>query len=411
MTSNDTFLDRVTVVAEEIASGERRVHQLPDDLSAEQKGEARRRALELHSGTTLDAIGDYCLDAALVSAKHCENFIGAAQVPMGVVGPLSMSGRHVDVEERIFVPLATTEGALLASTARGCRAISGKVTVDVEDTGMTRAPVFRTSGITHTRRLLDWVAEHTPDIRSLAEQTSRHLQLTGIQPLAVGTTVFLRFAFTTDDAMGMNMVTLAVDQVVTELIEPQTGAQCVALSGNVCVDKKPAWINVIEGRGKRVYAEAVLDAETLEDTLKTSAEALCEVQYRKNLIGSAMAGAMGSNAHHANLVAALFLATGQDLAHVTTGATGITCVEARPDGAAYVSVYLPELTLGTVGGGTALETQKEALGLLGIHGGDDGRTALRLAEILGATVLAGEVSLLAALASRDLARAHRTLAR
>jgi hydroxymethylglutaryl-CoA reductase (NADPH) len=285
--------------------------------------------------------------------------------------------------------------------------------VRVDDVGITRAPVFRTSGIVQTRELVRWVEEHEGEIRRRAEAESKFLRLLEIRPQAMGTTVFLRFRFSSGDAMGMNMATIACDRVIQELIEPETGVECVSLSGNYCVDKKPAWVNFQEGRGKRVFAEVALDRNVLEKTLKTTARALVEVQYRKNLMGSIAAGSMGFNAHYANILAALFIATGQDPAQVAESAVGVTAIEPRGPEGVVASVYLPDLPLAAVGGGTGLETQREALALLGVEpdGERPGAAVWRLAEIVGAAVLAGELSLLAALSSRDLARAHEQLGR
>ncbi|HUF77389.1 MAG TPA: hydroxymethylglutaryl-CoA reductase [Thermoanaerobaculia bacterium] len=388
-------------------------HQLPRDLAADEAAEIRRLALEEVAGSSLVKTGSYALDASRAALRNCENFVGAAQIPVGVVGPVAVRGEAFDGET--FALLATTEAALVASTNRGCAAIrrAGGATVRVEDVGMTRAPVFRTSGIDETRRFLDWIARHEPEIRAVAQGTSEYLKLLDIRPYSFGTTTFLRFRFTAGDAMGMNMATIACDRVVRELIEPGSGVECVALSGNYCVDKKPAAINFQEGRGKRIFAEVVLPREVLAETLKTDARALLEVQYRKNLLGSIAAGAAGFNAHFANVLAAFFIACGQDLAHVVEGSMGVTCVEARPDGAIYASIFLPAAPVGAVGGGTALDTQSEALALMGVAIDPErpGWAVQRLAEILGATVLAGELSLLAAFTSDDLARAHERLGR
>jgi hydroxymethylglutaryl-CoA reductase (NADPH) len=359
-------------------------------------------------------VGSFTLDAERAASAHCENLIGAAQVPMGLVGPLRVLDDDFDAE--IFVPLATTEGALLASVNRGCRALTaaGGVRVWVEDIGMTRAPVFATSGLEQSRRLVEWVSEHRDEIRARAEQTSRYLRLLELLSQVIGgTTVLLRFRFATGDAMGMNMVTIACDRAVNELITPATGVVCVALSGNVCVDKKASAINFQEGRGKRIYAEVELRGEPLERTLKSSALALVEVGYRKNMLGSIMAGAMGWNGQVANVLAALFIATGQDLAHVVEGSMAITAIEPKGDDGVLFSVYLPDVPLGAFGGGTGLATQREALQLLGVVPDESrpGRAALRLAEIVGAVVLAGEVSLMSAFTSSDLARAHERLGR
>ncbi len=405
-------------LAQEIAEGQRALYQL-SEFSAADAAAVRRRAMEKFSqarGTdlVLDATGHYSFDAEKAATQHCENFAGVAQVPQGYVGPLRVRGEAVG-DELLFVPLATTEGALLASVNRGARAItkSGGALVMVEDVGMTRAPAFKTSGIEQTKELLAWLDANQDRVRKEAEGTSRFLRLEEIIPRTLGTTVLLRFRFTSGDAMGMNMATIACDRVVNNLIQPETGVQCIALSGNFCTDKKASSVNWQLGRGKRVIAEVVLPQEVLSNTLKTRADKLVEVQLRKNLHGSIAAGSMGFNAQFANALAALFLSTGQDLAHVVEGAMGLTHFEERPDGAVYASVYMPDLPVAAVGGGTGLATQREALELLGVVVDPDrpGIAARRMAEIAGATVLAGELSLMSAFTSSDLARAHERLGR
>ena len=398
-----------------LVEGRVKLHQLPSELSADEKALVRRAAVERMTGANLDHIGHFSLDAEQAASRHCENFMGVAQIPMGVTGPLCIHGEAVDASEEIYVPLATTEGALLASINRGCRAISaaGGAVVRVEDVGMTRAPAFRTSGLEQTAELLAWVAAHESEMRDIAGSTSRYLKLMDIKSQSFGTSVYLRFRFESGDAMGMNMATIACDRIVRDLIEPQTGVSCVALSGNYCVDKKPSAVNFLEGRGKRIHAEVVLEEPVLKKTLKTDARSLAEVQYRKNLLGSIAAGGLGFNAHFANVVAGIFAACGQDIAQVAEAAMGITCIESRGPEGVYMSVYLPDVPLGAIGGGTALATQRQALEMMGVVVDDDrpGRGVLRLAEVLGATVLAGELSLMAAFTSRDLARAHEELGR
>jgi hydroxymethylglutaryl-CoA reductase (NADPH) len=396
-----------------LVSGDIGFHELPGDLPADVQAQIRREALEQITGAGLEDIGHFSLDSDRAAFRNCENFIGVAQVPMGIVGPLRVRGEHGD--DDVYVPLATTEAALVASTNRGCSAIlaAGGARVHVEDVGMTRAPVFRTAGLEATKKFLHWIEERMDEIRGIGEKTSRHLKLLDVRPKSFGTTVLLRFRFASGDAMGMNMATIACDRIVRELIEPETGVECVALSGNYCVDKKPAAINFHEGRGKRIFAEVIMEAAVLRRILKTTARALVEVQYRKNLLGSIAAGATGFNAHYANLLAALFIATGQDPAHVVEGSLGITCIEAFGPEAVYASVYLPAVPIGAVGGGTELDTQRQALQMLGIEADPSrpGQAALRLAEIFGATVLAGEMSLMAAFTSQDLAGAHEKLGR
>ena len=399
----------------QLVEGERRWHELPEEIPAHTQAKIRRRALERMTGTRLDNIAAYTLDPVRASTRHAENFIGATQIPVGICGPLKVKGTWVEAEEDLHVPLATTEGALIASINRGCRALreAGGAVVRVEDVGMTRAPVFRSLGIDDTRRFLAWVQENGEKIREVAEATSGHLELLDIKPQTFGSSIYLRFRFRSGDAMGMNMATIACDRVVRDLIEPGTGIPCVALSGNYCVDKKPSAVNFLEGRGKRIYAEVVLDGKILERCLKSNARSLVEVQYRKNLLGSIAAGSMGFNAHYANVLAAVFIAMGQDVAQVVEGAMGVTCIEPRGDDAVFASVYLPDVPLGVVGGGTALGPQKEALEIIGAVPDPDhpGAGAMRLAEILGAMVLAGELSLLAAFTSGDLAGAHEQLGR
>lgn len=415
MTSSEqTAMDPEELIRQLVA-GERRWHELPDEIPAHHQAKIRRRALEQLTGTQLENIASYTLDPIRASTRHAENFIGATQIPVGICGPLKVKGTWVQAEEDLHVPLATSEGALIASINRGCRALreAGGAVVRVEDVGITRAPVFRTLGIDDTHRFLTWVRDNDDKIRQVAEATSGHLELLDIKPQTFGSSIYLRFRFRSGDAMGMNMATIACDRVVRDLIEPATGIPCVALSGNYCVDKKPSAVNFLEGRGKRIYAEVLLDGEILERCLKSNARSLVEVQYRKNLLGSIAAGSMGFNAHYANVLAAVFIAMGQDVAQVVEGAMGVTCIEPRGEDAVFASVYLPDVPLGVVGGGTALGPQKEALEVIGAVPDPDnlGAGAMRLAEILGAMVLAGELSLLAAFTSGDLAGAHEQLGR
>ncbi len=414
VTHTDSLSESQEELVAALAEGSLALHKLPKDLLARDAATIRRRALERKAGVETTGLQQFNFDAEVVSDSNCENLIGGVQVPVGAVGPLPIDGGHVQNED-VFVPLATTEGALVASVNRGCAAVraAGAAVVHVEDVGMTRAPVFRTSGIRETNAFLEWLEENEDEIRTRVEATSRYLRLLDLKPFVMGTTVFVRFRFTTGDAMGMNMVTLACNRVIKDLIVPETGIEFVSLSGNYCVDKKPSAINAQEGRGKRIFAEVELSEEVLREVLKTTAASITEVQYRKNLLGSAAAGSMGLNAHYANMVAAFFLATGQDIAQVVEGSLGVTCIEGREDGGVYFSIFMPDVPLGAVGGGTTLQTQSESLSLMNVVPDADnpGAAVMRLAEILGATVLAGELSLMAALSSHHLARAHHQLGR
>ncbi|RXE56501.1 3-hydroxy-3-methylglutaryl-CoA reductase [Methanoculleus taiwanensis] len=396
---------------ERIRSGSLKLYALEKELGADEAVRVRREYIESESGADLAALGSFTIPIDQAVRKNIENMIGAVQVPVGVAGPLAVHGEYA--KSSYYLPLATTEGALVASVNRGCSLITraGGADVRIMRDGMTRAPVFAARDIIHAREIVTWVEEHVSEIREAAESTTSHGKLFDIVPYVAGTSVFLRMEFDTKDAMGMNMVTIASAKV-GELVERETGARLVALSGNMCTDKKPAAINVVKGRGKTVVAGVKLSDDLIATLLKTDAETLAAVNYRKNLVGSARAASLGFNAQAANVVAAVFIACGQDAAHVVEGSTCITTVE-KMDGGAYVAVTLPSLPVGTVGGGTGLATQRECLELLGVHGGGTpaGANARTFAEIVAAGVLAGELSLLGALAAQHLARAHQELGR
>ena len=367
----------------------------------------RRVAVEHELGLSLNNIGKYTFDEQAASTKNCENMIGAAQVPMGIAGPIAVSGGFAHGD--FYLPLATTEGALIASVARGCKAInvSGGAFVSSRREGQTRGPVFVVSSSKERQAARLWIEKNKKRLAETAEKTSRHLHMENVLVREVGQYLFVRFAFDTADAMGMNMVTIA-SEAMAQVIEEETGAKCLSVAGNFDVDKKPSWLNFINNRGFVVWAETVLQKDILHSVLKTTAEEMFDVWLGKCMIGSAMSGSMGFNAHYANIIAALFIATGQDPAHVVEGSMGITTTKVLPKGDLYVSIYLPALIVGTVGGGTGLATQKEALEILGVEGENNVGT---FAEIIGGAVLAGELSLLASLAQGSLGRAHKELGR
>lgn len=369
----------------------------------------RRKALEEDIKVKLVHMGNYSLDTQLASTKNCENMIGIAQVPLGVAGPLKIKSSLQ--KKDIFVPLATTEGALVASVNRGCKAItqSGGANVVSKKVGITRAPVFVVENITVGVEVIKWVKDNFSEIKKITDKTSSHLKLLEIKPWMVGRNLFLRFKFDSQDAMGMNMATIACT-IAADFIEKRTKAKLVSISGNVCVDKKPNTLNVIEGRGTQVWADCILPLETVGKVLKTTPEKFVDVVTRKVYLGSILSGSIGANSHAANILAAIFLATGQDIAHIAEVSSVITTAEVVKKGL-YISVFLSDLVIGTIGGGTGLETQKEALQILGVFGGNGGKNSQKLAEIIGATVLAGEISLIASLSTNSLASSHRKLGR
>lgn len=329
---------------------------------------------------------------------NIENMIGWTKVPLGQAGPILINNKEY------LLPLATTEGALVASVNRGCKAtrLSGGIKTLVEEVGTTRGPVFRTLGISESLKLKIWLEDHFKEIKAVAEKTSNYLILKKLGTRFCGKDVFVRFYFDTSEAMGMNMVTIATQKIV-ELIEKELKIKCLALSGNFCADKKPSWLNFISGRGQRVWAESIIPRKVIKEVLKTTPEKIIEVVRSKQWLGSMMAGSLGFNGHFANITAAIFLATGQDMAHVVEASLGITTAELEGKDL-YFSVYLPDLMIGVVGGGTGLATQQKALKNLQVNKNN-------LAQVIGGAVLAGELSLTAALASGDLARAHQRLGR
>lgn len=359
----------------------------------------RRNWLEKKLSVNLKHVGSFSFDEKVASTRNCENMVGATQIPLGVAGPLRIA------KNDYYIPLATTEGALVASVNRGCKAItaSGGAIVDSYRVGATRGPVFRVHNVKESDKLNTFLEHHFTDLQKIAASSSHHLTLKKYMDRGVGRYRYVRFVFDTQDAMGMNMVTIATQKIV-DYIESKTTATCISLAGNYDVDKKPSWLNTIEGRGFKVWAEVTIPQKILSSILKTTGQKMFDTWLAKCMMGSAMAGSMAFNAQFANIVAAIFLATGQDAAHVVEGSLGITtCEVVKKD--LYISVYLPDLMVGTVGGGTGLATQQEALAIIGTS------NSQQFAEVIAGAVLAGEISLLASLSIGTLVKSHQRLAR
>ncbi len=355
----------------------------------------------------MSAIKKTILTKKMIEGKNCENFIGATQIPLGAAGPLKIVFEKKRKEYTL--PLATTEGALVASVNRGCKAThSSGIKTFVQNIGATRGPIFRVNGISQARKLVTFVENNLPALNKIIKKREEHITLLKVKSQILGKNIWLRFYFDTSEAMGMNMVTIASDEIST-FLQKKFKVKCLSLSGNFCSDKKPSWSNFIFGRGKKVWAEARIKKDVVKKVLKTNSQDIVNVVKQKSHLGSIITGSMGFNAHYANIIAALFLSTGQDLAHVVEGAMGITDAEVEKNGDLFFSIYLPDVMVGTVGGGTHLPTQKEALKMLDL--GEKKGDTLIFAQIVGAAVLAGELSLTAALASNHLAKAHQQLGR
>lgn len=395
-------------LVEEVKAGHAKLHHLDEMYGIDGAIQMRQEVVKTVTDSDLETISNFTMSTKDAPLKNCENMIGAAQVPMGIAGPLKITGDFAKGD--FYFPLATTEGVLVAGVNRGCRAsmLSGGVETFIKTKGITRAPVFKTKNVRDSQRFVKWIEKNIDRLKKQVSETDNHIELEEIESWTSGRYVFLRFVFNTNDAMGMNMAVVACDNVIKHIISKEVKVDCISVSGNMCSDKKPAAINFITGRGISVSADVVLKRDVVMDVLKTTPEAIEEVNKAKNLIGSAMAGSYGFNAHYANIVAAMFIATGQDPAHVVEGSNGMTNAEVDSNGDLYFSVYLPSLIIGAVGGGTGLDTQREALKIIGIDisKGNPGENVKRLAEVIGAAVLAGELSLLAALSSHDLAKAH-----
>lgn len=334
-----------------------------------------------------------------------ENFIGFTHLPVGVIGPLRVHGLFAN--DDFYVPLATTEGALVASYNRGAHAVSrnGGVTSICISESICRAPAFTFDSIVEAGLFVDWALSNIEEFKERTKETTRHGRLVDIRPSLNSNTAFLILEFKTEDASGQNMVTVAT-QHICEWIREACPAKPKRwyVEGNLSGDKKATMLSFLSHRGRKVVAEATLRKKDVERFLHSTPEAMAEYS-RISTQGGIQSGSIGVQGHYANALAAIFLCCGQDVACLSEASVGITTMQVTDDGDLYVSVSLPNLTVGTVGGGTYLPGAKDCLRLLGCEGKGQAR---KFAEICAATVLAGEVSIIAALASGDFAQAHTT---
>ncbi|KAL6211073.1 hypothetical protein ACLB2K_016301 [Fragaria x ananassa] len=369
----------------------------------------RREALQRVTGKSLEGLPLEGFDYESILGQCCEMPVGYITIPVGIAGPLMLNGREFSV------PMATTEGCLVASTNRGCKAINlsgGASSVLLKD-GMTRAPVVRFNSAKRAAELKFFMEdpENYETISMVFNKSSRFGRLQTVKCAVAGKNLYMRFTCSTGDAMGMNMVSKGVQNVLDFLQNDFPDMDVIGISGNYCSDKKPAAVNWIEGRGKSVVCEAVIKGDIVTKVLKTNVAALVELNMLKNLTGSAIAGALGGfNAHASNIVSAVYLATGQDPAQNIESSHCITMMEAINDGKdLHVSVTMPSIEVGTVGGGTQLASQSACLNLLGVKGANreaPGSNARQLASVVAGSVLAGELSLMSAIAAGQLVKSH-----
>jgi hydroxymethylglutaryl-CoA reductase (NADPH) len=347
------------------------------------------------------------VENAELYAGNIENMIGTVKVPVGVIGPLRINGLHANGD--FFVPLATTEAALVASYARGAAAVgrAGGVAVATLAEGVLRTPAFRFAGIAEAGLFVNWLADNTEALREAAEATTRHGKLEALDPTIDGELVYLRCRYSTGDAAGQNIVTFATEALcrAAARLSP-VKPRAWFLEGNFSGDKKASFLGATVGRGRRVTAQAEIPAAVTEAVLGLPIAKLLEYERIANL-GALMSGQIGAQAHYANGLAALYLATGQDVACVAESSVGFTRME-ETEGGLRVTVTLPNLLVGTVGGGTRLPSQSAALDVLRLRGAGH---AAALAEVAAAVSLCGELSLAAAVAGGKFGSAHRRLAR
>jgi len=383
------------------------LRKLPENLDAAGRVAKRRSVIEQELNVELGALEISPQQVGAADEQNCEQMFGAVPVPVGLAGPLRIQFSSGETHNDIYLPLATTEGALVASVNRGCKALreAGGVRAASEYVGMTRSIAFE---VKDAEAASEKIRELESAWQKVAGATSSHLKILSYDIDTKDEVLFLTIAADTDEAMGMNMVTIAA-QAVGEFLSKELSIPLLTVAGNVDSDKKPSARTKAKGRGYRVSVEATLPEAVIREVLKSSADALLKTARAKLDIGSDIAGALGKNLHVANTVAALYLATGQDAAHVVEGSLADTSVTRDGDGVRFC-VELSAILVGVRGGGTNLPAQKQCLDLV-LHEKTKLRPSTQLAETIAGAVLAGEISLLAALSANALAQAHRALGR
>lgn len=369
---------------------------------------ARQEFIQHFSQSQPKHLFQYSFDPDRVQG-NCEHFIGVAQVPVGIAGPLLVQGEHAQGE--YLIPLATSEGTLVASYNRGMQVLnlSGGVKCTILEDRMQRAPVFVFDDARGARDFKIWVMKHLEEIRREAQSTSQFAKLLDIEIILSHKFSFLRFNYTTGDAAGQNMVSKATLFACHWIHEhyPEDSIRHFYLESNMATDKKASYINTLLTRGKRVVAECTIKKEVLMEKLRVTPEQLFYHSQLGNL-GANLSGANNNGLHTANALAALFIATGQDVANVAESSTGIIHAELTPENDLYASMTLPSLIVATYGGGTNLATQRECLEMMGCYGAGQ---VNKFAEIVAAVVCAGEISLASAISSTDWVSSHEKFGR
>ncbi|HET8948880.1 MAG TPA: hydroxymethylglutaryl-CoA reductase [Solirubrobacteraceae bacterium] len=373
-----------------------------DDDYTTEAAQARRDFLAERTGVALEHVGSHSFDPALAQG-NVEHFTGVAQVPLGVAGPLLVDGEHAQGE--FYVPMATAEGTLVASYNRGMKLLreAGGVKTTILDDRMQRAPAFLFESAREARDFGRWLGEHFDEIAEAAQATTSSGRLIEIEQYSASRILYTRFDYTTGDAAGQNLTgkaTAAACAWIVSHYEP--GIERFFLESNFATDKKSSQVNMLHTRGKRVVAEAVIPDALFRDVMRSNTELMYRARQVSNL-GGFMSGVNNNGAHSANGITALFIATGQDAANVAESSAAFVYAELRENGDYYYSVTIPSLIVASYGGGTGLATQRECLELMGCYGKGKVR---KLAEIVAATVLCGEISLGSAIVAEEWVKAH-----
>lgn len=408
---SDPFGKLKFAVEDAISTADKDITRIPrnhkDDYS-EEAITSRQEFTKHTTGQTLRHIPSYSFDPHIAHG-NCEHFIGVAQVPIGIAGPLKINGEFASGE--YLIPLATAEGTLVASYNRGMKLLNlcGGANCTVTEDAMQRAPVFVFENARAARDFVSWVKRNTEKIAAEAEATTSIGKLSYIDPYLASKFAYLRFNFKTGDAAGQNMVGRATFAACSWILDHYKDNRVVNfyLESNLATDKKASQVNVMHTRGKRVTAECVIERDILIQTMRVDPAQLAYHAQVAN-IGAILSGANNNGLHSANGITAMFIATGQDVANVSESSAGILHTELTATGDLYISITIPSLIVATYGGGTGLATQRECLEMLDCYGKD---RVYKFAEIVAGVVLAGELSLASAISSSDWVSSHEEYGR
>lgn len=339
---------------------------------------------------------------------NIENFLGMSQIPTGLAGPLLINGASANGS--FHIPLATTEGALVASYSRGMKAasLSGGISSICLKEGIQRSPFFKFQNVSIALKFVQWTTENLTQFHRIVSETSNHAQLQSVKPNVEGNSVILSFEYTTGDASGQNMATICTDRICRYIrSEFEHIPSQWYIESNYSGDKKATALSFSNVRGKKVTSEVVVHKSIVEGVLKTTPEKMVKY-WQASTLAVTQSGSIGAQGHVANGLTAMFIACGQDVACISESSVGLTRMELDDNGDLYASLTLPSLMIGTIGGGTGLPTQKECLILMDCYG--KGK-AQKFAEICCAVALSGELSIAAAMSVDQFTSAHESLGR